>query len=144
MEYISTEKDLNSIVPTLLKQLQTKRIWLLSGQMGSGKTTLVKRMGIFLGLKDEVTSPSYSIINEYTSNENLISGKRVYHIDLYRLGHIKDALEIGIEEILEGTDLVIIEWADIIYPLLAKHSFQEIHIELLDNQTRRYILKPNK
>ncbi|HQX43308.1 MAG: tRNA (adenosine(37)-N6)-threonylcarbamoyltransferase complex ATPase subunit type 1 TsaE [Saprospiraceae bacterium] len=144
MEFFSNEKHLESILTQLVNHLKTNRVWLLTGEMGSGKTTLVRNLGSLLGFEKEVTSPSYSIINEYSCKNNLLNINRVYHVDLYRLNHIEEALEVGIEEIIFGNDLVIIEWPNLIYPLLGKHTFAEIHIEVLDNQNRRYILKQNK
>ena len=102
MEFFSNEKHLESILTQLVNHLKTNRVWLLTGEMGSGKTTLVRNLGSLLGFEKEVTSPSYSIINEYSCKNNLLNINRVYHVDLYRLNHIEEALEVGIEEIINN------------------------------------------
>lgn len=85
------------------------------GEMGSGKTTIIKQLCILLGSHDNFSSPSYSIVNEY-----LVEGttEKIYHIDLYRLKNIDEALAIGIEEYITGESYCFIEWPELIEALL--------------------------
>lgn len=91
------------------------RILLLTGELGAGKTTLAQALCRQLGVVGEVTSPTYAIVNEYEGGGH---HKMVYHMDLYRLTDLDEALQIGIEEYLESTQYCLIEWPELIDPLL--------------------------
>ena len=106
-------------------------IWLFDGEMGSGKTTLIKEIVKLLGAEDQANSPTFAIVNEYHTPD-----KKIYHFDLYRLKHAEEALDFGIEEYFDNPDAyVFIEWADIIENLLPANS-QKIRIIVKDFQTR--------
>lgn len=84
--------------------------------MGAGKTTLISEVCRRLGVRtDEISSPTFSIINEYRADE---SGRHIYHFDCYRLDDIEEALDMGVEEYFDSGALCLIEWPDIIDPLL--------------------------
>ena len=89
-------------------------IVLISGEMGVGKTTLIKEVFLSMNVIDNVSSPTFSIINEYRTNQN----KVVYHMDLYRLKNISETEDIGLFEYLESGNLCIIEWGDMIEKLI--------------------------
>ena len=109
----------------------SSNIILLDGDMGSGKTTLVKAIVNALGSADEVSSPTFALVNEYHT-----PSKKVYHFDLYRLNDEVEALDFGIEEYLSDSNAyVFIEWADIISDLLPNNS-QKIRIIVKDFETR--------
>ena len=78
------------------------------GDMGVGKTTLIKELSLQLGVNDTITSPTFSIINEYNSLKDL----KVYHFDLYRIKDENEALDFGIEEYLYSDDYCFIEWPE--------------------------------
>ena len=105
------------------------------GDLGSGKTTLIKKLCYQLGVSDDISSPTYSIINEYESKLGSI-----YHIDLYRLKDEDEALDIGIEDYLYGEGICMIEWPQIITELLP-FPYLELEIENLGNFTRRLHMK---
>lgn len=90
------------------------RVFTFEAPMGTGKTTFIKALCYELGVKDVINSPTFSIINEYSDS----SGKPIYHFDCYRLDHIDDALNLGVEDYLQSDALCFIEWADVIRPLL--------------------------
>ncbi|GAB1855608.1 tRNA (adenosine(37)-N6)-threonylcarbamoyltransferase complex ATPase subunit type 1 TsaE [Flavobacteriaceae bacterium MHTCC 0001] len=117
--------DIDNVAQALIKQLNSKII-LLKGNMGVGKTTLIKAIAKVLGSKDEVSSPTFSIVNEYKVNEGVL-----YHFDLYRLNSIEEAYDFGIEEYLYSNEWVVVEWPDIIKPLLP-------------NETNAFILTQNE
>jgi len=104
---------------------------LFDGEMGSGKTTLIKEIVKLLGAKDEANSPTFAIVNEYhTPNQ------KIFHFDLYRLNDFEEALDFGIEEYLDADNsYVFIEWADVIENILPANS-QKIRIIVKDFQTR--------
>ncbi|WP_370897127.1 tRNA (adenosine(37)-N6)-threonylcarbamoyltransferase complex ATPase subunit type 1 TsaE [Chryseobacterium gossypii] len=83
-------------------------ILLLKGNLGAGKTTFTQFLLKSLGSKDEVSSPTYSIVNEYDTPKG-----KVYHFDLYRLKNIQEVYDIGIEEYLDNSFLCIIEWPEV-------------------------------
>ncbi len=131
MKQISYQlKDIAQVADWLLKNT-TDRIWLFDGEMGSGKTTLIKEIVKQLGAADQANSPTFSIVNEYQGQQHMI-----YHFDLYRLKDYYEALDFGIEEYLDHPDAyVFIEWPDIIEEILPDHS-QKIRIIVKDNNTR--------
>ncbi len=114
----------------LAETLRPGDVIALTGELGAGKTCLVKGIAAGLGVAQPVTSPSYTLIHEYP-------GGRIplVHIDLYRLDTAQDALNIGIEEHLGGTGVTIIEWAEKIEPLLPPHV-RRIRLTALDETTR--------
>jgi len=89
-------------------------IILLSGEVGVGKTTLIKEILKILKVNDNVNSPTFSIINEYFTRDK----KNIYHIDLYRIKHIDELHSIGFFEYLDSKNLCFIEWGDIIEEIL--------------------------
>lgn len=104
----------------------------MSGDLGAGKTTLIQGICEGLGIKDYVTSPSFTIINEY-------NGKLpVFHIDLYRLEEIESIKDLGIEEYFQKDGIIIIEWAERMFDLLPKKALK-IKIEVIDENTRNIV-----
>ncbi len=96
------------------------RIFALNGSMGAGKTTLVKSICAFLGSSDTVTSPTFSMVNEYL----LPTGQPVYHFDFYRLKSLEEAYNIGYEEYFYSGNYCFVEWPAIIEPLLPPDSIR--------------------
>ena len=110
-------------------------IFALIGELGAGKTILVKGIARGLGVKEEVVSPSYVLIKEYEGRLPL------YHLDLYRLGSLIEIEALGYEEYLEERGLTVIEWAERLGPLL---PFEHLLIELegIDTSHRRIRFSP--
>jgi len=103
-------------------------IILLSGEVGAGKTTLIKEILKILKVNDNVNSPTFSIINEYLSDDK----KTIYHIDLYRIKNIDELHSIGFFEYLESNNLCFIEWGNMIENKI-KASYNKFLIEKGDN-----------
>ena len=115
----------------LWHQLQKCRVIALHGPMGAGKTTLVHALCDQLGVKDSVSSPTFSLINEYILPE----GETMYHIDLYRIRDEQEALDAGMEDALFSGDYCIVEWpekAPGIFPDETLH----VTIQVNEDQTR--------
>ena len=97
-----------------VKEKIKTNIVLISGEMGVGKTTLIKEVLLSMKVVENVSSPTFSIINEYITGQNRI----VYHMDLYRIKNISEIEGIGLFEYLESGNLCIIEWGDMIEKLI--------------------------
>lgn len=119
---------------TILNNLGNKKIITLSGDLGAGKTTLVKAIAKHLGVTENVSSPTYSLINEYQYGNQIL-----YHLDLYRLQSIDEALSIGIEEYLDSGSYCFIEWHNVIAPLLPI-DVVNISISTNPNQSRTIVM----
>ena len=98
--------DTCSLAERLLKSLPDRRVFALYGDLGSGKTCFVQGMAMALGINQRITSPTFTIANEYRAERPL------YHIDLYRLHGAQDALNIGLDEYLESDGITAVEWAE--------------------------------
>ncbi len=115
------------------------RIWYLKGEMGAGKTTFVNALVGHIGTNDQVSSPSYSLVNEY----ELKSGEKLYHFDFFRINSVTEIFDLGFEEYLDHNTYCLIEWPELIEPYLSdKHL--EIYIEVTDGKERIYKIKRNE
>lgn len=112
-------EELPNVARSILKFADDKKVFALYGDMGAGKTTLIKEICKQLGSADSFNSPSYSIVNEYLMDEtgSKIRNK-IYHIDLYRLKKIEEAIEVGIEDYITGETYCFIEWPELVERLL--------------------------
>lgn len=101
-------------------------VFAFHGEMGAGKTTFIRELVRQMGVGEDlaVNSPSFSIINEYRSDT---TGALIYHFDLYRLENLEEAIDIGIEDYLESGVICLIEWPDLIDPLL---PYETVDVDL--------------
>ena len=106
------------------------------GEMGAGKTTLIQSLCAALAVEDVVSSPTFSLINEYQNK----AGKSIYHFDCYRIDSEEEALDFGAEEYLYSGNLCLIEWAENIASLLPE-DHQIIELEKISILTRKLTLK---
>ncbi len=113
---LKTEADLEALMPLLADSLVGKEVMALDAPMGAGKTTLVRHLMTYLGSSDAVSSPTFSIVNEYRTGDKRFP--LVFHMDLYRLRSIDEALALPIEDYLYGGGLCIIEWPGLVETLL--------------------------
>jgi tRNA threonylcarbamoyladenosine biosynthesis protein TsaE len=113
MEWIiNSTADLPVLVQAIFQAADGKDKWMLDGDMGAGKTTFTKAVGQYLGIKDEVQSPTFGLVHEYAGTTPF------RHLDLYRLKDLQEALDLGVEDLLEDEQLTLIEWPRLILPLL--------------------------
>ena len=128
--------DLPHVAQSIIEFAGEEKIWALTGNMGTGKTTLTKAICAALGVRDIVQSPTFSIVNEYMDKQ----GDPIFHFDFYRLKSPEEALEIGIEDYFYSGNLCLIEWPKKIDGLLPK-QFLRIAIENKGGERRNYKLK---
>ncbi|QRR01798.1 tRNA (adenosine(37)-N6)-threonylcarbamoyltransferase complex ATPase subunit type 1 TsaE [Dyadobacter sandarakinus] len=100
-------EELPAISSQLLQIGKDIPVWMFRGQMGAGKTTLIKDLCRHLGVTVPVQSPTFSIVNEYEHEDGL-----VYHFDFYRIKEESEALDLGVEEYFDSGDFCFVEWPD--------------------------------
>ena len=125
--------DLPKIATELIDFAKKEKIWLFYGEMGAGKTTFIKSLCGTLGVVGHVQSPTFSIVNEYVTQ----NGAVIYHFDCYRLKNIYEALDIGIEEYFDSGNLCLIEWPEKIEEILPL-NYVKINISTLDDNKRNF------
>ena len=129
------EYELDAIIAQCLPAIQQYRIVTFEGNLGAGKTTFIKHLCTALGSSNHISSPTYSLINEYEC-----TGGKIYHMDLYRLKSTEEALDIGIEDYLYSNNYCFIEWPELVTPLLPA-DFLHIKIIAIDNHRKISIFK---
>ncbi len=128
-----TLSDLDGVAEALLREAGSCRVWIFFGEMGSGKTTLIKVIAHMLGVTDTMSSPTFSIVNEYQATDD----RKIYHFDFYRIRKEKEAWDIGLDEYLYSGNYCFIEWPEKIPSLIpAHHAAVTITAE---NNTQRTI-----
>jgi tRNA threonylcarbamoyladenosine biosynthesis protein TsaE len=127
MDYqVSNLSDLQPVITEMIRFVNSGfRLFLLKGELGAGKTTLVQHFCRQIGVTEPVSSPTFSLINGYSSSEFGL----VYHMDFYRLEKSAELAQIGLEEYLETTQLLLIEWPDVAMDLL-EPPFVKIEIRV--------------
>ena len=126
MEIRVASLDSLPLAATKILKVLSPGLILVDGQMGAGKTTLISELCKQLGIDDEPSSPTYSIVNEYYSE---LYGS-IYHIDCYRFESDEEAYDIGIEEYLDGSGYCFVEWSEKIKKLLPDNYVRIIVQEL--------------
>jgi len=125
--------DLAQAADIILKHLGSSKLVLIFGEMGTGKTTLVKALCKELGVTETVSSPTFSIVNEYVSSTN---PHLIYHFDLYRLNNQEEALEIGLSDYLDSPNLCVVEWPERALGLLSLWPSMKLHLSCLESGKR--------
>lgn len=122
--------QLPDVARKLIEAFPEERFYAFYGKMGVGKTTLIKELCSQLGVKDNVCSPTFAIINEYSSGE----GEPVYHFDFYRLKDLEEAYDLGYEEYFYSGCYCFTEWTEKIEPILPGHH---LHIDIEETGGQR-------
>lgn len=108
------------------------KVWAIHAPMGAGKTTLLRALGQCLGIADAMSSPSFSIVNEYHSPQ----AGTIYHMDWYRLKGEEEAIDAGVADLLASGQHCWVEWPEQA-PNLLDEGVWHLHLEILDEATRR-------
>lgn len=123
---ISNEGELDKLANYLLLNYPDRRIFAMSGPLGAGKTTFIKYLAKQLGSIDSVRSPTYTLANMYKTD----GGKKIYHLDLFRIRDVAEWIDIGIDDyIADPNAVVFIEWPEKIRDLLPTDITLFIHIK---------------
>ena len=130
---IKDKKHLNSAAKELLKVTEGSKIFAFYGSMGAGKTTLIKAICRVLDTADIVTSPSFTLVNEYRTYR----GESIYHIDFYRIKKKDEVFDFGIEEYLTGESYCFMEWPDLVEEILPRGTVR-VRITV-DNDEQRIL-----
>ena len=102
---IDSQSELRTVADAILQSLDGRTIVAFYGQMGAGKTTLIREIVALLGSSDVVTSPTFALVNQYSTTD----GEAVYHFDFYRINKLEEAFDLGYEEYFYSGDLCLIE-----------------------------------
>lgn len=130
MNIVFSLDQLEEVAKQIIAQNPDKVI-LFHGEMGVGKTTLIKQLCKSLGVTEATSSPTFSLVNEYQANDNQL----VYHFDFYRLKNEIEAMDMGVDDYLYSGNWCFIEWAEKI-PSLVPEPHSVVTIELLPNGKR--------
>ncbi len=131
---IHSLSELEKVAKTLVSLMGEAGVFAFYGPMGSGKTTLIKLVCKQLGLNDDVSSPTFSLVNEYGNERDVL----VYHFDFYRINRIEEAYDIGYENYFYSNHTCFVEWPEKIEQLLPE-KYVKITIENSEpNETRRF------
>lgn len=129
--HIDSEEQLREVAEALLAALDGRTVVALRGEMGAGKTTLIRSVSECLGVEDQVTSPTFALVNQYESDK----GERLFHFDFYRIEDEREAFDLGYEEYFYSGDLCFVEWPEKIEGLLPE-EVMEVRITV-DGPTER-------
>jgi tRNA threonylcarbamoyladenosine biosynthesis protein TsaE len=111
---INDKSHLLTAARKLLKSSGGKKIFAFYGSMGAGKTTIIKSVCEVLGAVDIISSPTFTLVNEYRTS----SGESIYHIDFYRIKKLEEVFDFGVEEYLSGNSYCFMEWPDMVEEIL--------------------------
>lgn len=130
--------DLPQAAHQIIEYFDDYRIVALYGEMGAGKTTLISEIAAQMGVTDSVSSPTFSLVNQYNTDE----GERIFHFDFYRINKIEEAFDFGYEEYFFSGELCLIEWPEKIEELLPEDTLvvrievdQDTHIRIIEIDT---------
>lgn len=132
---INNIKQTKKLAQSFAKLLVGGEVILLNGDLGAGKTTFTKFVLQALGVKDNITSPTFTLMHEYKTKRF-----NIYHFDMYRLSDANEATALGFEEYLYSEDkssIVFVEWSENIKDIL-KGNFIKINIKLIDDNKRKF------
>lgn len=132
--YISLEKELDKLVTLIRETYPEYKTFVLEGDLGAGKTTFVKYFCQAHHTEDAISSPTFSIVNEYLNGKQ----ERFYHFDLYRINEIEELYDLGFQEYLDTGDFIFIEWAEMAMSFLESHI--HIRIDQLSDTQRKFTI----
>ncbi|MDY4667841.1 MAG: tRNA (adenosine(37)-N6)-threonylcarbamoyltransferase complex ATPase subunit type 1 TsaE [Prevotella sp.] len=115
---IKSLDNIQEAAKTFLQNMGNARVFAFYGKMGAGKTTFIKALCEQLGVEDVITSPTFALVNEYTSGK----GEPIYHFDFYRIKKIEEVYDMGYEDYFYSGNLCLLEWPELIEGLLPEDA----------------------
>ena len=129
---INSLADINEAAKQFIENMGDGKVFAFYGKMGAGKTTFVKAICECLGVDDVITSPTFAIVNEYTS---ATTGDAIYHFDFYRIKKLEEVYDMGYEDYFYGGSLCFLEWPELIEDLLPEDA-TKVTIEETEDGSR--------
>uniref|UniRef100_UPI004056CE4B tRNA (adenosine(37)-N6)-threonylcarbamoyltransferase complex ATPase subunit type 1 TsaE n=1 Tax=Alistipes sp. TaxID=1872444 RepID=UPI004056CE4B len=130
--HIDSQSELSEVAEAILEALNGRSVVAFYGEMGAGKTTLIREIVALKGSYDTVTSPTFALVNHYSTEE----GETIYHFDFYRIERPEEAFDFGYEEYFYSGELCLVEWPEKIEGLLPDNTMQ-VHISV-ESETERH------
>ena len=130
--HITSQDDLPDVAEAIIEALGRRTVVAFRGEMGAGKTTLIREICDRLGVADTVTSPTFAIINEYKDRGH----RPVYHFDFYRINRIEEAFDFGYEEYFYSGNLCLVEWPEKIEQLMPAEGVMTVLIDVTGDDSR--------
>ncbi|WP_167610507.1 tRNA (adenosine(37)-N6)-threonylcarbamoyltransferase complex ATPase subunit type 1 TsaE [Maribellus sediminis] len=128
---VTSLSELQGVAKELISEFQEERVFAFYGKMGAGKTTFIQSVCRALGSGDNVTSPTFALINEY----NTADMESIFHFDFYRIKELEEAFDLGYEDYIYSGSYCLIEWPEMIDPLLPD-TIVEVKIEVQEDESR--------
>lgn len=135
MTFTVSINSLKDFATSFWQLVKNEKLFAFHGEMGAGKTTIITALCKEKGVKDVISSPTFSIINEYRFFEQG-NEKIIYHLDLYRLNSMEEIIQAGVEDCIYSDEICFIEWPEKAPELLSQKTVH-VFIEMLDATTRR-------
>ncbi len=132
---IDSLDGLKEVAEKVINSLDGRNVVAFCGAMGAGKTTLISAIMEHLGSADTVTSPTFALVNQYSTD----MGEPVYHFDFYRINRIEEVFDMGYEEYFYSGELCLIEWPELIEDLLPEDAMV-VRIEVLSPTERKFTI----
>ncbi|MBR2026378.1 MAG: tRNA (adenosine(37)-N6)-threonylcarbamoyltransferase complex ATPase subunit type 1 TsaE [Alistipes sp.] len=130
---IASLDELKDVAEAVIESLDGRNVVALFGAMGAGKTTLISAIMEHLGSTDNVTSPTFALVNQYSTAAN----EPVYHFDFYRINRIEEAFDMGYEEYFYSGGLCLVEWPELVEQLLPEDAMV-VKIDILSPTERKF------
>lgn len=127
---INSLADIDEAARTFINNMGDARVFAFYGSMGAGKTTFIKAICRCMGVEDVITSPTFSIVNEYSAGE-----RTIYHFDFYRIKKLEEVYDMGYEEYFYSGNTCFLEWPELIEDILPDDAVR-VKIECADDETR--------
>ncbi len=131
--HITSQDELQEVAEAIIAGLGHRTVVAFRGEMGAGKTTLIREIAAALGVADTVTSPTFAIVNSYKGEGD----RHIYHFDFYRIEDLREAFDFGYEEYFYSGDLCLVEWPEKIEQLLPEETMN-VRITVDDETSRTF------
>lgn len=134
--FVGEYESLHTVADAMIQLVDSPHVVLLQGDLGAGKTTFVKKCCELLGCEDNVSSPTFAIVQEYHTPK--LKPPFIYHLDTYRIQYPSEIIESGLNDLLVSGVWTFVEWPEILKPWWPEHRI-EVNIEILHDNSRKFV-----